>query len=152
METRIKKTILQISKKNKIKTNNYISKGQQFEIFDSALVENKNSVSIGCLQDIKKTYFNLNIDPKAYSPLLIIGNEKQKLKLLFNSFVRDHLTNNKNINVLCLDFHPLNMNSVTSSFLKKENIYKYSDNEENFFEDLIKINSKLSNSKKLICY
>ena len=63
--TRIKNTILQISKKNKIKTNNYISKGQQFEIFDSALIESKNSVAIGCLQDIKKTYFNLNIDPKA---------------------------------------------------------------------------------------
>ena len=147
--TRIKKTILQISKKNKIKTNNFISKGQQFEIFDSALVESENSVSIGCLQDIKKTYFNLNIDPKAYSPLLIIGNEKQKLKLLFNSFVRDYITNNKNINVLCLDFHPLNMDNVSSSLLKKDKIYKYSHNEKNFFRDLIKINNKLTNSKKI---
>ena len=147
--TKIKNTILQISKKNTVKTYNYISKGQQFEIFDSALVESKNSVAIGCLQDIKKTYFNLNIDPKAYSPLLIIGNEKQKLKLLFNSFVRDYITNNKNINVFCLDFHPLNMDNVSNSLLKKDNIYKYSNNEENFFEDLIKIKSKLSNSKKI---
>ena len=147
--TKIKNTILEIAKKNKIKTENHISKGQQFEIFDSAKVENKNSITVGCLQDIKKTYFNISVDPKASSPLLIIGNEKQKLKLLFNSFVRDHVINNKNINVLCLDFHPLNMDNVSSSLLKQDKIYRYSDNEENFFEDLIEIGKKLSNSKKI---
>ena len=147
--TKIKNTILEIAKKNKIKTENHISKGQQFEVFDSSLIENKNSVTIGSLQDIKKTYFNINIDPKAYSPLLILGNQKQKLKLLFNSFVRDHLINNKNINVLCLDFHPLNMDNVSSSLLKKDKIYKYSNNEKNFFKHLIEINKKSLNSKKI---
>lgn len=147
--TKIKNTILEIAKKNKIKTENHISKGQQFEVFDSSLIENKNSVTVGSLQDIKKTYFNINIDPKAYSPLLILGNEKQKLKLLFNSFVRDHVINNKNINVLCLDFHPLNMDNVSSSLLKKDKIYKYSNNEKNFFKDLIEINKKSLNSKKI---
>ena len=44
------------------------------------------------------------------------------------------------------------MDNVSNSILKKDNIYKYSHNEENFFQDLIKINNKLSNSKKLICY
>ena len=147
--TKIKNTILEIAKKNKIKTENHISKGQQFEVFDSSLIENKNSVTVGSLQDIKKTYFNININPKAYSPLLILGNEKQKLKLLFNSFVRDHVINNKNINVLCLDFHPLNMDNVSSSLLKKDKIYKYSNNEKNFFKDLIEINKKSLNSKKI---
>ena len=147
--TKIKNTILEIANKNKIKTENHISKGQQFEVFDSSLIENKNSVTVGSLQDIKKTYFNINIDPKAYSPLLILGNEKQKLKLLFNSFVRDHVINNKNINVLCLDFHPLNMDNVSSSLLKKDKIYKYSNNEKNFFEYLIEINKKSLNSKKI---
>jgi hypothetical protein len=147
--TKIKNTILEIANKNKIKTENHISKGQQFEVFDSSLIENKNSVTVGSLQDIKKTYFNINIDPKAYSPLLILGNEKQKLKLLFNSFVRDHVINNKNINVLCLDFHPLNMDNVSSSLLKKDKIYKYSNNEKNFFKDLIEINKKSLNSKKI---
>ena len=63
--------------------------------------------------------------------------------------VMPHGIYNKNINVLCLDFHPLNMDNVSSSILKKDNIYKYSHNEENFFEDLIQINIKLSTSKKI---
>ena len=148
--TNIKNTISKILNKNKIKTINHISKGQQFEKINPKNIDkNSHSVIIGCLQDIQKTYFKIDVDPKVYSPILVIGNEKQKLKLIFNSFVRDHLISNKGITISCLDFHPLNMDNITTDFKNKDKLYKYSEDEGNFFKKINNISEEFTKSKTI---
>ena len=147
----IKSLISDVSNKNKIKTTNHISKGQQFIVFDLQNNFSKSMpfVSIGCSQDIKKTYFNIDLNPQVSSPILIAGNDKQKLKLIFKSFVREYLVNNRNITINCLDFHPLDMDNITSSFTKKDMIYKFQDDEEKFLINLKKLKKQFSESKKI---
>ncbi|MDC1375864.1 FtsK/SpoIIIE domain-containing protein, partial [bacterium] len=102
--SKIKSLISDLLNKNKIKTTNHISKGQQFIVYDKQNNPSKSTpfVSIGCSQDIQKTYFNIDLNPQVSSPILITGNDKQKLKLIFKSFVREYLVNNRNVTISCL--------------------------------------------------
>tara|TARA_B110000238_G_scaffold25620_1_gene24791 strand:+ start:5754 stop:8321 length:2568 start_codon:yes stop_codon:yes gene_type:complete len=148
--SKIKNIISQLSNKNKIQSVNHISKGQEYLVFNNknASLNSSSSVSIGCSQDVQKTYYNLDLNPQISSPILVSGNDKEKVKLVFKSFVREYLLKNKDLNIVCLDFHPLNMDDLTSSFAEKNKIYKFQESEEIFIENLKKIKSNFSKSKK----
>ena len=148
--SKIKNIISQLSNKNKIQSVNHISKGQEYLVFNNknASLNSSSSVSIGCSQDVQKTYYNLDLNPQISSPILVSGNDKEKVKLVFKSFVREYLLKNKDLNIVCLDFHPLNMDDLTSSFAEKNKIYKFQESEEIFIKNLKKIKSNFSKSKK----
>ena len=149
--SKIKNIISQLSNKNKIQSVNHISKGQEYLVFNNknASLNSSSSVSIGCSQDVQKTYYNLDLNPQISSPILVSGNDKEKVKLVFKSFVREYLLKNKDLNIVCLDFHPLNMDDLTSSFAEKNKIYKFQESEEMFIKNLKKIKSNFSKSKKI---
>ena len=71
--SKIKNIISQLSNKNKIQSVNHISKGQEYLVFNNknASLNSSSSVSIGCSQDVQKTYYNLDLNPQISSPIKI---------------------------------------------------------------------------------
>ena len=109
----------------KIKTENYIYKGQDFEIFDPSKVvsKQKSNICFGALQDIKRNYHFLSLNPQMYNPILIVGNNNEKKKLILKSFYRNYFTHSKSFEIECFDFHPLKSQYLTD--LLPSNLKKY---------------------------
>ena len=48
-----------------------------------------------------------------YNPILIVGNDNEKKKLILKSFYRTYLTDSKSYKIECFDFHPLKSQYLT---------------------------------------
>ena len=143
---KILNTIKSIKSLNKIKTENYIYKGQDFEIFDPSKVvsKQKSNICFGALQDIKRNYHFLSLNPQMYNPILIVGNDNEKKKLILKSFYRNYLTDSKSYKIECFDFHPLKSQYLTDLIPNNKKKYVYIDQKDIILERLETINSKKS--------
>ncbi len=146
---KIVNTIKTIGSVNKITTENYIYKGQDFEVFSNEKVgsKNKSDITFGALQDIKRTYHFTNLNPKMFNPLLIIGNDNEKSKLILKSFYRKYFISNKDYNIDFFDCHPLKSKFLSDIIPKNQKVYSYSDEKDKTLQRLNFINT---NNKKLI--
>ena len=151
---KILNTIKSLKSLNKTQTENYVYKGQDFEIFDPSKVKPKEKLNIcfGALQDIKRNYHFLSLNPQMYNPILIVGNDNEKKKLILKSFYRNYFADSKSNEIECFDFHPLKSQYLTDLIQGNQKKYTYLDQKDQILERLELINSKKSKTIQICLF
>ena len=74
-----------------------------------------------------------------YNPILIVGNDNEKKKLILKSFYRNYFADSKSNEIECFDFHPLKSQYLTDLIQgNQKKLYIFRSKRSNFRE--IRIN------------
>ena len=77
-----------------------------------------------------------------HNPILIVGNDNEKKKLILKSFYRNYFADSKSNEIECFDFHPLKSQYLTDLIQGNQKKYTYLDQKDQILERLELIKTK----------